>query len=1038
MRFSRPAALIGLLLAVPGAVGQAVPAPAAPRGTLGAVEITGGSPDDQSYASAALGLVAGKPLGDDGFRMALAAVRATDRFRTVDGSLEEGPKGLLAKVGLDPWPAIESREIRGTVPRSLLKNLFTGMHKGSRAGDLRIQRWQLEAERRLQEAGYLGAKVRIDRQEQGARLVIDIDTGAPALVRALEVEGDPSPYSARTLKDLTEIQPGKSLWTAGLQRQALDALRHRLVADHRLEGTAEFAWDEASGRLALKVAPGPVVRIRKEGDWSFWWKDLEDLVPLARAGRYSPELLDEGDRKILRFLRDEGYLEAQVGHRREILRGTAEKPQEVSITFSVQPGVKTRISEVRFEKNKDIPEADLQKAAALPSGVWSLGAPTATPELINELEDRVKALYWSRGYPDVSIRRPPMERVDGKTKLVFQVREGAYQALDRIVLEVPSDPSWQPWALAECLPLILSERLVVESQPDASTRVYRSDRAAAEDVAGTLRESLDPARPEVRTFTLTTSKSIPFVKSDLALVYSTLRQRLGALGLQRPMPKLRLNPSEHGYIVQITVPDEPRVTVNRLVVQGSDSTKAKAVLRENTLEPGMPLDPGKLSRTQSNLANLGAYQRIDMMNLAQVPEEGGPLPWEEGDLFLRADERSPWVLNSGFGYDKSHGYHVGAGAQRQNFLGMGRTLDFGIRAGDATIDNPTLRRWFPTGTFDRSLDSYSVGYTDPWFLPGGLKGLISDRIQYRAEAAYIEENQAAYKARRRQLTNTFDWKVGDFQTLRLGHRYERIGIQANAEGIMQEDLFTLAGVPGSLTVISAPFFQFTRDKRDHPLDPKDGTFFQARLEMANQLFGTGAEYSYVKLDMRHQWYWSFGEQASKGVVMASARLGLARPTTATADNLPLTERFFAGGPFTVRGVEPDMLGPTGKLPVYDYAGGTAVQTGTKTIPLGGQGLVVLNLEYRFPILGSQTVWGEVFADSGQVYAKLNPAKREPGDPAPFPHLRTTLGLGLILKLGLPIKLEYAADLKRILGKPLSQSEEDTAMKGILVSAGYQY
>ena len=163
-----------------------------------------------------------------------------------------------------------------------------------------------------------------------------------------------------------------------------------------------------------------------------------------------------------------------------------------------------------------------------------------------------------------------------------------------------------------------------------------------------------------------------------------------------------------------------------------------------------------------------------------------------------------------------------------------------------------------------------------------------------------------------------------------------------------------------------------------------------------------------------------------------------RPTTATADNLPLTERFFAGGPFTVRGVEPDMLGPTGKLPVYDYAGGTAVQTGTKTIPLGGQGLVVLNLEYRFPLFGSETIWAEIFVDSGQVYARLSPGTREDGDPAPFPSLRTTVGLGLILKLGLPIKFEYATDLKRLLGRPLSPEEKATRLKNVLLSAGFQF
>ncbi|HWQ08307.1 MAG TPA: BamA/TamA family outer membrane protein, partial [Holophaga sp.] len=406
---------------------------------------------------------------------------------------------------------------------------------------------------------------------------------------------------------------------------------------------------------------------------------------------------------------------------------------------------------------------------------------------------------------------------------------------------------------------------------------------------------------------------------------------------------------------------------------------------------------------------------------------------------LQTDERSPWVLTSGFGYDKSQGYHFDGGVQRLNFMGMGRTLDFGVRAGDSTLHNAMLRQWFPTGDYNRSVDSYSVAYTDPWFLPGGLKGLISDRVAYRAEAAYIAENQAAYMARRHRILNTFDWKVGQNETLQLGHRYERTSIESNVAGIKEADLFNMAGVPGSLTVISAPFFQYTRDTRDHPLDPKRGTFFQGRLEMANQLFGTGPKYSFVKLDLRHQWNWSFGDQASKGVLMAAARIGLARPTASAANGeLPLTERFFGGGPFSVRGVEPDMLGPTGKLPVYKYENGTAIQTGTKTIPLGGEALVVLNLEYRFPIMGSQTIWGEVFADSGQVYAKLNPGRRKDGDPAPFPHLRTTLGLGLILKLGIPVKLEYAVDIKRLMGRELTQAEKDTALKGLLISAGFQY
>ena len=107
---------------------------------------------------------------------------------------------------------------------------------------------------------------------------------------------------------------------------------------------------------------------------------------------------------------------------------------------------------------------------------------------------------------------------------------------------------------------------------------------------------------------------------------------------------------------------------------------------------------------------------------------------------------------------------------------------------------------------------------------------------------------------------------------------------------------------------------------------------------------------------------------------------------------------------------------------------------SQIIPLGGQAIFVLNLEYRFPLFG-QSVWGEVFVDSGQVYRSLHP---EPTVVSPFPPMRTTPGFGLILKLGFPLKLEYATDWKRIMGRPRTQDEQATQLRSLLISAGFQF
>jgi hypothetical protein len=131
----------------------------------------------------------------------------------------------------------------------------------------------------------------------------------------------------------------------------------------------------------------------------------------------------------------------------------------------------------------------------------------------------------------------------------------------------------------------------------------------------------------------------------------------------------------------------------------------------------------------------------------------------------------------------------------------------------------------------------------------------------------------------------------------------------------------------------------------------------------------------------------------------------------------------------------------------------------------------VNLEYRFPLIGD-TVWGEVFVDAGQIYSRLNagprfvlaptnpsapPSGYDPGNPqswdpavappagysvldqgAPFPPFRITPGIGLIFKLGFPIKIEYATDWKRILGRPRTDLERNTQLKSLLISAGFQF
>lgn len=1015
----RPRAVCGLsLLALAPAAGQE----AASTHPVTVIRIEGGDTDDRRFAEAALGLKAGQMVDPAGFQQALAAVRLVDRYRSVEGSF--GVDGTIL-LRLEPLvPVVSWRWEGDPLPRDLRKTLLPELRKGQRLGPQRLALLERSAGQRLREAGYRQADVKAITEGDGRQLRLVLSLGVPRLIQEVRIEGDPSPYTREALLKIAAITPGRTHWTPAVQREAQRRLRLRLVKDRRLEGSVRLSPMEGEGGgLILHIQPGPKVALKAKGLdlLGFLWgrPRLAEFVPLARAESYAPSLLDEGDGRIAAYYRDQGYPEVQVSHDRVVTAGTVERPEAVTITYTVVRGPRRVLGTVRFEGNRELSEDELRRAVSLPKRFLFL-PPHAKAEAMKALEDRLTAYYLQRGFPEVRVRRRVESVKGGAVDVRLVIREGQRRFLDALVLELPPDPAFPRDRLARSLLLALSDHPVAVR----GTSRYRSDRRHLQGFEGTLETTPEGAR-------LTFKPSLPLVRNDLALVVSDLRQRLSSAGAANPQVKLAFEDDDTQPVVRIQVPAQPLDRMRRLAVQGSDRTRAEAVLRETGLAPGAPLDPLKLDEGQVQLGGLGAFQRVDLLTLKDLPGQETK-PWERGDLGLRLEERSPWVFTESFGYDKTQGYHFGLNAQRLNVGGMGRTLDFGLRAGDQTLDSPFLRRAFPTGDIKRSVDSYSIGYTDPWFLPGSLDTLLAPRTRFRMEGAYIEEAQAAFFARRRRFTPSLEWKISSTQSVQLGYRFERVEVASNTDSngvplIADQDLFLLARTPAR-SVISAPYLQVAVDRRDRPYDPTQGTFFLGRMELANQAFGTSTNSSFVKLDLRHQWNWPVGLHAENGVVMAGARLGLARPTARTAEDLPLSERFFGGGSFTVRGVEPDLLGDVQRA---DSFGNKLAQP----IPLGGQVLVVMNLEYRFPLFGMQSVWAEIFVDSGQVYRRLKPLQ---GDPSPFPPLRTTLGAGLILKLGIPLKLEYAADWKRIMGRPRSQEEQDTQLKSLLISAGFQF
>jgi outer membrane translocation and assembly module TamA len=160
-----------------------------------------------------------------------------------------------------------------------------------------------------------------------------------------------------------------------------------------------------------------------------------------------------------------------------------------------------------------------------------------------------------------------------------------------------------------------------------------------------------------------------------------------------------------------------------------------------------------------------------------------------------------------------------------------------------------------------------------------------------------------------------------------------------------------------------------RDTRNDLLEPVRGTFLSSEGSLAARALG--GQVGFIKTYL--QGFAFHRLPGRRTVVFASrAALGLANgfprevpPTdadgnpipgpTIVVDDLPASERFFAGGDTTIRGYALDSVGAPDTISPDGY-------------PRGGNAVLILNGELRFP------VWREVgavaFVDGGNVFRRV--------------------------------------------------------------------
>ena len=286
---------------------------------------------------------------------------------------------------------------------------------------------------------------------------------------------------------------------------------------------------------------------------------------------------------------------------------------------------------------------------------------------------------------------------------------------------------------------------------------------------------------------------------------------------------------------------------------------------------------------------------------------------------------------------------------RRNVGGRNRTVDLYMRVSLQPRDAPNDPTKDGTGL---TIGEYRVvgTYRAPRAVFGG-DGTLTAAAEQGIRSSFSFTRQGLNADTVRRLT----------QTTRLTARYSLNSTHTFNERLSEEDQATIDRLfpRVRLSTISGAV---ARDTRDDVLDPERGTFMSAEGSLATRALG--GQVGFMKTYL--QVFWFHRLPGRRRIVFASrATIGLAdgfeRPGTdengdsIIIDDLPASERFFAGGDTSIRGFALDTVGAPNTITANGF-------------PKGGNAVLILNGELRIP------VWREfgtaLFIDGGNVFERV--------------------------------------------------------------------
>jgi outer membrane protein insertion porin family len=364
-------------------------------------------------------------------------------------------------------------------------------------------------------------------------------------------------------------------------------------------------------------------------------------------------------------------------------------------------------------------------------------------------------------------------------------------------------------------------------------------------------------------------------------------------------PVSKLNDEDRTVDLSFEVDKGKKVYVGSIEVLGNLKTRDNVIRREFRLKEGELFDSSKLKRSKQRLNNLNFFEDV------KINTHRGQDP-DLIDILTTVTEKPSGSFSVGAGFSSVENLIFTTSITQNNLLGNGQRLSLNAQLSSIRTD-------------------FNLSFTEP--------RLFDSEILLGVDLFNRDQDFLSFDSQSTGGGVRLGKNVSEYDSINLRYRFDNVEVT----GLSAADETELFKNETRVTSRIAP--TYVHDSRDNFLNPSKGWRHVLGFELAGL---GGAKFTKSVYEVTY-----YHPLVGKLVGAAHARVNYAEGYG--GEGLPGFERYFMGGPTSLRGFTIQDVGPKN----------------SDGDPVGGSQSLLLNLEVQYPF--TKSFRGFLFYDRGNVY-----------------------------------------------------------------------